>query len=232
MGMKIIMLAGRVINHQKNNNTIIFVENSLFVSGICTILEHHQLEVKKIELDHLYMLDQNDSISICHVKNEEMEKRAQNIKLRDKGTNIIIIKNNLEYKEIVRLLHIGVNGICLTDIDEHYLIQVVNQVLSGYFFLDHRLTHEVIQENIRLIEKSNQGVPLDENSLKKLLTRREVEILKLLGKGYSNIQIGSELFISNKTVKNHVSNIIHKLQVQDRLNAVIKAVQNNWIRIC
>lgn len=225
------MLANRVNNHQKNK-TIIFVENSLFVSGICTILEHHQMVVKKEELDHLYLLDQNDTISICHVKNEEMEKKAQNIKLRDNATNIIIIKNNLEYKEIVRLLHIGVNGICLTDIDEHYLIQVVTQVRNGHFFLDHRLTHDVIQENIRLVEKSNQGVPLDENSLKKMLTKREIEILKLLGKGYSNIQIGSELFISNKTVKNHVSNIIHKLQVQDRLNAVIKAVQNNWIRIC
>lgn len=225
------MLANRVNNYQKNK-TIIFVENSLFVSGICTILEHHQMVVKKEELDHLYLLDQNDTISICHVKNEEMEKKAQNIKLRDNATNIIIIKNNLEYKEIVRLLHIGVNGICLTDIDEHYLIQVVTQVRNGHFFLDHRLTHDVIQENIRLVEKSNQGVPLDENSLKKMLTKREIEILKLLGKGYSNIQIGSELFISNKTVKNHVSNIIHKLQVQDRLNAVIKAVQNNWIRIC
>ncbi|GGI12787.1 hypothetical protein GCM10007380_14660 [Gottfriedia solisilvae] len=225
------MLANKVNNNQKNK-TIIFVENSLFVSGICTILEHHQMSVKKEELDHLYLLDQNDTISICHVKNEEMEKRAQNIKLRDNATNIIIIKNNLEYKEIVRLLHIGVNGICLTDIDEHYLIQVVTQVRNGHFFLDHRLTHDVIQENIRLIEKTNQGVPLDENSLKKMLTKREIEILKLLGKGYSNIQIGSELFISNKTVKNHVSNIIHKMQVQDRLNAVIKAVQNNWIRIC
>ncbi|WP_158093142.1 response regulator transcription factor [Gottfriedia solisilvae] len=225
------LLANKVNNNQKNK-TIIFVENSLFVSGICTILEHHQMSVKKEELDHLYLLDQNDTISICHVKNEEMEKRAQNIKLRDNATNIIIIKNNLEYKEIVRLLHIGVNGICLTDIDEHYLIQVVTQVRNGHFFLDHRLTHDVIQENIRLIEKTNQGVPLDENSLKKMLTKREIEILKLLGKGYSNIQIGSELFISNKTVKNHVSNIIHKMQVQDRLNAVIKAVQNNWIRIC
>ncbi|MET3195108.1 response regulator transcription factor [Bacillus sp. OAE603] len=225
------LLANKVNSNQKNK-TIIFVENSLFVSGICTILEHHQMIVKKEELDHLYLLDQNDTISICHVKNEEMEKKAQNIKLRDNATNIIIIKNNLEYKEIVRLLHIGVNGICLTDIDEHYLIQVVTQVRNGHFFLDHRLTHDVIQENIRLVEKSNQGVPLDETSLKKILTKREIEILKLLGKGYSNIQIGSELFISNKTVKNHVSNIIHKLQVQDRLNAVIKAVQNNWIRIC
>jgi len=229
MGMK-KLLANRVNNQQKNK-TIIFVENSLFVSGICTILEQHQMVVKKEELDHLYLLDQNDTISICHVKNEEMEKKAQNIKLRDNATNIIIIKNNLEYKEIVRLLHIGVNGICLTDIDEHYLIQVVTQVRNGHFFLDHRLTHDVIRENIRLVEKTNQGVPLDENTLKKMLTKREIEILKLLGKGYSNIQIGSELFISNKTVKNHVSNIIHKMQVQDRLNAVIKAVQNNWIRI-
>lgn len=225
------LLAKRVNKHQKNK-TIIFVENSLFVSGICTILEHHQMVVKKEELDQLYLLNQNDTISICHVKNEEMEKKAQNIKLRDNATNIIIIKNNLEYKEIVRLLHIGVNGICLTDIDEHYLIQVVTQVRNGHFFLDHRLTHDVIQENIRLIEKNKLGVPLEENSLKEMLTKREIEILKLLGKGYSNIQIGSELFISNKTVKNHVSNIIHKMQVQDRLNAVIKAVQNNWIRIC
>ena len=224
------MLATRGVSQQEIK-TFIFVENALFVSGIFTILNHHKLDARKIDFHQINTNELNETFFICHVKNDEMEKKSQLMKLRAKNTNIIIIKNNLDYNEIVRLIHIGVSGICLTDIDEQYLIQVVYQVHNGQFFLDARLTQEIIKENIRLVENSRKSKELDYKTMKKLLTRREIEILQLLGKGYSNIQIGNELFISNKTVKNHVSNIIHKLQVPDRLNAVIFAVKNNWINI-
>jgi two-component system response regulator DegU len=74
-------------------------------------------------------------------------------------------------------------------------------------------------------------VPIDPAPLNNLLTNRELEVFELITKGYTNLQISYKLIISEKTVKNHVSNLLDKLEVQDRLNAVIKAVKNNWIRI-
>ncbi|PEK98995.1 response regulator transcription factor [Bacillus sp. AFS017336] len=218
------------INHQENK-TFIFVENTLFVSGICTILEHHKLNVRKIDFHHINTGELYETYFICHVKNEEMVNKSQLLKLRDKKIKIIIIKNNIDYREIVDLMSIGVNGICLTDIDEQYLIQIVKQVQNGQFFLDSRLTNKIVQENNRLIESGRKRKELDYKAMNNLLTKREIEILDLLGKGYSNVQIGDELYISSKTVKNHVSNIIHKLQVSDRLNAVIFAIKNNWISL-
>lgn len=224
------MFTNNGLNHQEHK-TFIFVENTLFVSGICTILEHHNLNVKKIDYHHINTSELNESYFICYVKNEEMGIKSQLLKLRDKQIKIIIIKNSIEYSEIVSLMKIGVNGICLTDIDEQYLLQIIRQVHDNQFFLDSRLTTKIIEENIRLVESGNKKKELDYEAMYNLLTKREIEILQLLGQGYSNIQIGSELYISSKTVKNHVSNIIQKLQVADRLNAVIFALKNNWISL-
>ena len=69
----------------------------------------------------------------------------------------------------------------------------------------------------------------DSSSSTEGLTRREVEILKLLGQGMTNKQIGSMLHISEKTVRNHVSNFYSKLKVADRLQAVLYAVRKGLI---
>ncbi|MEH7403097.1 response regulator transcription factor [Gottfriedia acidiceleris] len=224
------MFTNHEFNHHENK-TFIFVENTLFVSGICTILLHHNLDARKIDFHEINSSNLNESFFICHVKNEEMEAKSQLLKLIDQNINIVIIKNNIDYNEIESLMKIGVNGICLTDIDEQYLLHIVRQVQSSQFFLDSRLTNFIIQENTRLLENGKKKKELDYEAMNNLLTKREIEILQLLAQGYSNIQIGAELFISSKTVKNHVSNLIQKLQVSDRLNAVIFAIKNNWISL-
>ncbi|WP_328590737.1 response regulator transcription factor [Gottfriedia acidiceleris] len=224
------MFNNNEFNHHENK-TFIFVENTLFVSGICTILVHHNLDARKIDFHEINTSDLNETFFICHVKNEEMGIKSQLLKLRNQNIKIVIIKNDIDYKEIESLMKLGVNGICLTDIDEEYLLYIVRQVQNGQFFLDSRLTNLIIQENTRLLENGMKKKELDYEAMINLLTKREIEILQLLAQGYSNIQIGSELFISSKTVKNHVSNIIQKLQVSDRLNAVIFALKNNWISL-
>ncbi len=63
------------------------------------------------------------------------------------------------------------------------------------------------------------------------LTRREYEVICLISKGYNNKEIGQELFISEKTVKNHVSNIFKKIKVNDRTQAALFAIKNNITKI-
>ena len=64
-----------------------------------------------------------------------------------------------------------------------------------------------------------------------LLTKRECEVLQLLTDGQSNRTIGETLFISEKTVKNHVSSILQKMAVNDRTQAVVTAIKNGWVEV-
>ena len=63
------------------------------------------------------------------------------------------------------------------------------------------------------------------------LTRREAEVLRLMAEGKSNKLIGEFLYISEKTVKNHVSSILQKMEVDDRTQAVIIAIKNGWVTL-
>jgi two-component system response regulator DegU len=64
-----------------------------------------------------------------------------------------------------------------------------------------------------------------------ILTQREMDVLRLMAQGKNNRAIGDMLYISEKTVKNHVSNILYKLGVQDRTQAVLVALKKGWVKL-
>jgi len=64
-----------------------------------------------------------------------------------------------------------------------------------------------------------------------ILTKRECQVLQLLAEGNSNRSISETLFISEKTVKNHVSNILQKMKVNDRTQAVVTAIRHGWVKV-
>ena len=102
------------------------------------------------------------------------------------------------------------------------LIDAVTAVNRGESFIQPNMTRELIYEFNRLSEnkKKTNTSPL---------TKRESEVLKYITEGYSNSEIASKLMISEKTVKNHVSNILRKLDVLDRTQAAVYAIKNNLI---
>jgi two-component system, NarL family, response regulator DegU len=214
--------------NQEKNQIVIFVENALYVSGISRILKDSLNNILEVEYEVVYTSDNEDATFICNIKPYEMEKKAQQLLLRNPSTNIILIKDHFTFDEVNRLIHIGVKGVCLTDIDTIYLINTIKQVQNGYVFIDHRFIQSILQENIYLKENQN-NIPIDDTEMKALLTNREIEILSLLVKGLTNNQIGNKLEISHKTVKTHIFNIFNKLEVQDRLNAVLKVIKKGWI---
>jgi two-component system response regulator DegU len=213
------------------HNTVIFVQNSLFVSGIKTILESNKINVKVLNIEELYNFEPMDSIYICQINDQDMQVEVIKLLEENYQIKLILIKNSFDFIEIESFIEMGVKGLCLTDVDEEYLVNTVKQVHNGNMVLDHRFTRDLIQEFKRLKLVSQHVVPIDPAPLYNLLTNRELEVFELITKGYTNLQISYKLIISEKTVKNHVSNLLDKLEVQDRLNAVIKAVKNNWIRI-
>ncbi|MBB5324252.1 two-component system response regulator DegU [Anoxybacillus tepidamans] len=150
------------------------------------------------------------------------------------NTKVVVLSIHDDENYVMHALQSGASGYLLKDMDADTLIEAVKVVADGGSYLHPRVTHNLIKEYRRLAagtdEKEGQTkrevcLPLH------LLTRRECEVLQLLADGKSNRGIGEALFISEKTVKNHVSNILQKLNVNDRTQAVVVAIKNGWVEV-
>lgn len=146
-------------------------------------------------------------------------------RLREKNTNvkilILTIHNEVEY--LMRAIEIGVEGYVLKDSNSTDLKKAIFAITEGNTFIQPELTPLLRR---RMEDKATSG-----KRLKDPLTRREIEVLKLLAEGLFNKEIAYTLNISEKTVKNHVSNIFKKINVSDRTQAAVYAIKNNLVDI-
>ena len=122
-------------------------------------------------------------------------------------------------------LNEGASGYLLKDMPTDTIVQAIMTVHAGGIVLPQELTHQVFKE-LRKTKKIDHDPSLL-NLPKKLeeLTEREQRVLQLLGRGLNNKEMAKTLFITEGTVKNHVSNIISKLELRDRTQAAIFAVR-------
>ena len=134
---------------------------------------------------------------------------------------ILTIHNEVEY--LVRAVETGVDGYVLKDSDSSLLKKAIFSVYRGETFIQPELAPML---KVKLEEKSNSL-----NSLDYTLTKREIEVLKLLAEGLFNKEIAYMLAISEKTVKKHVSNIFKKINVSDRTQAAVYAIRNNYVEL-
>ena len=116
----------------------------------------------------------------------------------------------------------GCDGYVLKDSDSETLKKAIFDVYNGETFIEPSLT---VLLNSSLAERDVMKDKLSE------LTKREVEVLKLIASGMFNKEIASTLCISERTVKNHVSNIFKKIEVSDRTQAAVFAIKNNLVDI-
>ena len=121
----------------------------------------------------------------------------------------------------MKAMDIGVEGYVLKDSESAILKKAIAKVHSGDEYIDFTMVP-------MLNEKIAQDKEQDEEHK---LTRREIEVLKLLAEGLFNKEIAYKLEISEKTVKNHVSNIFKKIGVFDRTQAAVYAIKNNIVEL-
>ncbi len=133
---------------------------------------------------------------------------------------ILTIHNEVEY--LMRAVELGVDGYVLKDSDSSVLKKAIFCVNRGESFIQPELTPIL---KVKLEEKNSQTNDDD------ALTKREIEVLKLLAEGLFNKEIAYMLAISEKTVKNHVSNIFKKINVSDRTQAAVYAIRNNLVEL-
>lgn len=151
-------------------------------------------------------------------------------------THVIILSIHDDENYVQHALKTGATGYLLKEMDADALIEAVKVVADGGSYLHPKVTHNLVKEYRRLATEeagsANGYVPQVEiRRPLHLLTRRECEVLQLLADGKSNRGIGEALFISEKTVKNHVSNILQKMNVNDRTQAVVVAIKNGWVEV-
>ena len=133
---------------------------------------------------------------------------------------ILTVHNEIEY--LLRAVDIGIDGYILKDSDSATLVEAIEIVYSGQTYIEPSLTNLL---NANLAERDVMKDKINE------LTKREVEVLKLLANGMFNKEIAATLNISERTVKNHVSNIFKKIMVSDRTQAAVFAIKNNLVKI-
>ncbi|WKV09464.1 response regulator transcription factor [Thermoanaerobacterium sp. CMT5567-10] len=160
---------------------------------------------KKISPDIILM-----DINMPNVNGIKAAKMLKNDNPKNK-IMFLTIYNDKEY--LMEALKIGVEGYILKDADSDELIKAIRTISNGGVYIHPSLVNEI--EN------------LDTDECKKELTDREMQILNLIAEGYSNKEIADKLFLSEKTVKNHVYNIFRKLDVKDRTQAAIYLLKNN-----
>ena len=112
----------------------------------------------------------------------------------------------------------------LKDSDNKVLNEAIRSAANGKSYIQPNMARILVDEISRPRSKNNTT-----NTALALLTDREVEVLKLLSKGMLNKEIATELYISEKTVKNHVSSIFRKLEVSDRTQAAVFAIKNKLV---
>lgn len=146
----------------------------------------------------------------------------KNLKLRKNRVKVLILTVHNEVEYLMKAVDIGINGYVLKDSESAVLKKAIVSIASGENYIQPNLIPAL---NAKMIEKNEDSIKLDS------LTDREIEVLKLLAIGMYNKEVAENLEISERTVKNHVSNIFKKLDVTDRTQAAVFAIRNGIVNI-
>ena len=140
--------------------------------------------------------------------------------IKKESSNIRVIALTIyEDDQVVEMVKAGVSAYVLKDVAGAELIDTIHRVMAGEIVIHPRVANRLVKELHRQ-DKKNEAVKL---------TRRERDILDLLAKGYSNKDMAEAMFISEKTVKNHLTSIFKKLGVKDRTKAALYAIKNGLV---
>ncbi|WP_422121895.1 response regulator [Planococcus sp. X10-3] len=148
-------------------------------------------------------------------------------------SKVLVFTVAAEFKYVSQVIMERASGYLLKEMDAPSIINAVQAVVKGEFYLYPKLTTDFLSEYKKMDERKT-GAKFFQSDIRRpyhLLTTRESEVLQLLAEGHSNKTLGETLGVSDKTIKNHVSTILRKLDLSDRTQAVVTALKNGWIEL-
>ena len=146
----------------------------------------------------------------------------EEIKKNKIDTKVLILTVHNEVEYLLRAVDIGVEGYILKDAESAELKSAIYHIIAGENYIQPSLIPAL---NNRLINRDSDKAKIDS------LTNREREVLVHVANGMFNKEIALNLNISERTVKNHISNIFKKINVNDRTQAAVFAIKNNLIKL-
>ena len=173
------------------------------------------MEKLKEQIPDVLLLD----INMPRMNGLEVLQKIKDEKI-DVKILVLTVHNEVEY--LLKAVDIGINGYLLKDSESSELKKAILSVVDGEDYIQPSLIPVL---NAKMIDRD-----MDSEKIEKL-TKRELEVLKLLAVGMYNKGVADELHISERTVKNHVSSIFKKIDVSDRTQAAVFAIRNNLISI-
>lgn len=205
---------------------IVADDHKLVRDGICKLLE--------LSDDIVVVAEAGDGLEAVSLVREHFPDLVLLDLNMPRMNGIEAIKKIKEISPEIRVLILTMHG------DEEYVYQVIQAGAEGFIQKDIKpedLTNSIYRvlkgENVfpTQIEKEVEANQQQSEDDIQELSDREHQVLELLAQGMSNKKLAEELYISEKTVKNHVSNILHKLSVNDRTQAVIVGLKKGLVKL-
>jgi RNA polymerase sigma factor (sigma-70 family) len=139
---------------------------------------------------------------------------------RPDGPKVLILTTYDGDEHVIEAMRAGASGFLLKDLRKGQLVRAVHQAAAGDPVIDPSITRRLIEKVV-----DTRRARAEASSALKRLTEREVEVLKLMARGLTNAELASRLSVSESTVKTHVARVLDKLDLRDRVQAVILAYE-------
>jgi RNA polymerase sigma factor (sigma-70 family) len=152
---------------------------------------------------------------------------ARRIRERLPDTKVIMLTVSDNEEDLYAAVKAGASGYLLKEISIEELADAVRAVARGHSLISPSMASKLLSEFNALVQQAEDR----HRSLLPNLTERELDVLKLVAKGLSNREISEELYISENTVKNHVRNILEKLHLHSRMEAVVYAMREKLLDV-
>jgi two-component system nitrate/nitrite response regulator NarL len=143
-------------------------------------------------------------------------------------SKVIVLTAVQDEEQLRSASRLGAAGVITKDAPADMVIKAIERVHAGELWLNRRLTAALVAE---LRRPGQEPISNNEGKLIGQLTEREKEVVSLIGEGLKNKQIADRLCISETTVRHHITSILKKLQVSDRLELLIFAYKNDLVKI-
>lgn len=209
-----VMLADDHILMREGIRQLLECDDSIEIVGEVSNGEQCVQMIRKVK-PQVLLLDINMPVKNGIEVLKEIRSNRLNVKVL-----ILTVHNEVDY--LLKAMDIGVDGYILKESDFSELKKAINTVLSGETYIQPSLIPIL---NNRMASRDKDKDKIDE------LTKRELEVLIEVANGKLNKEIANELKISERTVKNHISNIFKKIDVSDRTQAAVFAIKNDLIKL-
>ena len=216
-----VLLIDDNYEHLVGIRELLNLEGTFDVVGIATNITVGLNLIKKYQPD-LVLLDMN-------MPERDGLQGIMEISKLDLGIKVLALSGYDDADLIFRAMKIGAKGYVLKTMASAQLIYAIEEVLNGKIYLPLALSSRFFEYFQQSFREESTKQESDEENLLSYLTQREEEVLELLTQGITYKGVANKLFISETTVKTHVNNIFQKLQVNDRTQAVLYAINNGFL---